>query len=131
MFKREIYRALIVVKWPKWQPLQPKNLQKINKGDFFFKFKHKTILHLNDIKNFYQKIAISKVETCLKKKPTPSTNIPILSYRKSEQLGDTKLHTISKIQTKLLVSARSPERSNCLFYGAVITGKKIECNKLN
>ena len=49
-----------------------------------------------------------------KKHPTPSTNIPLLSYRNSEQLEDTKLHTISKIQTKLLVSRRSPERSDCL-----------------
>ena len=31
-------------------------------------------------------MASYKVETCLKKKkPTPSTNIPLLSYRKSEQ----------------------------------------------
>ena len=64
-------------------------------------------------------------------KTHPSTIIPLLSLRKSEQLGDTKLHTISKIQTKLLVSGRSPERSDCLFYGAVLTEKKIECNKLN
>ena len=70
---------------------------------------------MNDIKNFYQKIAISKVETCLKKKPTARTNIPLLSLRKSEQLGDTKLHTFSKIQTKLLVSGRSPERSDSIF----------------
>ena len=28
--------------------------------------------------------------------------MPLLSYQKSEQLGDTKLHTISKIQTKML-----------------------------
>ena len=27
-----------------------------------------------------------KVEICLKKKSTPSSNIPLLSYRKSEQL---------------------------------------------
>ena len=31
-------------------------------------------------------MASIKVEVCLKKKkPTPSTNIPLLSYRKSEQ----------------------------------------------
>ena len=77
-------------------------------------------------------MAISKVEICLKKKyPTPSTNIPLLSYRNSEQLGDTNLHTISKIQTKLLVSRRSPERCECLYYGAVITEKKLNVINLN
>ena len=71
-------------------------------------------------------MASSKVEICLKKKkPTPSTNIPLLSDRKSEQLGDTKLHTISLLQTKLLVSGQNPERSDCLYYGAVITEKKV------
>ena len=33
-------------------------------------------------------MASYKVEICLKKKkPTPSTNIPLFSYRKSEQKG--------------------------------------------
>ena len=30
-------------------------------------------------------MASLKVEICLKKKTTPSTNIPLLSFRKSEQ----------------------------------------------
>ena len=30
-------------------------------------------------------MASYKVEICLKKKPTPSTSIPLLSYRKSDQ----------------------------------------------
>ena len=71
-------------------------------------------------------MAISKVETCLKKKNNPPRAQilpPLLSYQKSEQLGKTKLHTISKIQKKLLVSRRSPERFDCLYYGAVITKK--------
>ena len=46
-------------------------------------------------------MASSKVETCLKKnKRIPSANIPLLSYRKSEQLGDTKLHTNSQNPNK-------------------------------
>ena len=40
---------------------------------------------------------------CKEKKPTPSTNIPLLSYRKSEQ------------KTKMLVSGQSPERFDCLL----------------
>ena len=36
-------------------------------------------------------MASSKVEICLKKKtPTPSTNIPLLSYRNSEQIQKQK-----------------------------------------
>ena len=39
-------------------------------------------------KKIPSKMASLKVEICLKKKkPTPSTNIPLLSYRKSEQLA--------------------------------------------
>ena len=76
-------------------------------------------------------MASSKAETCLKKKkPTPRTNIPLLSLRKSEQLGDTIINTISKIQTNMLQSGRSPGRSDCHDFGAVITEKKIKCNKL-
>ena len=38
------------------------------------------------IQKIPSKIASKKVEICLKKKKThPSTNIPLLSYRKSEQ----------------------------------------------
>ena len=71
-------------------------------------------------------MASSNVETCLKKKKThPERRNPLLSYQKSEQLGDTKLHTISKIQTKLLVSWRSPDRSDCVFM------EQYEKKKLN
>ena len=41
---------------------------------------------LNDIKNFRQKWLVKKSKfVWRKKKPTPSTNISLLSYRKSEQ----------------------------------------------
>ena len=41
------------------------------------------------IKKIPSKKASWKVEICLKKKkPTPSTNIPLLSYQKSEQKQD-------------------------------------------
>ena len=82
---------------------------------------------MNDKKSFCQKWLVQKQYLSeVKKKPTPRTNIPLLSLRKSEQLEDTKIHTIFEIQTNLLVSGQSPERFDCLFYGAVITVKKLK-----
>ena len=43
--QREIYRALIVPKWPKWQSLQPQKIyEKQSQVKHFFKFKLKTTI---------------------------------------------------------------------------------------
>ena len=47
------------------------------------------------------------------KKPTPSTNIPLLSYRKSEQLKQVELLTLCfNFKSRAQVSAR-PKKNSC------------------
>ena len=75
-------------------------------------------------------MASSKVKTCLSKKKThPAHKYSATFITKVGAIRRYDYKFISKIQTKLLVLGRSLERSDCLFYGAVITEKKIKCNK--
>ena len=58
----------------------------IIKVKHLFKFRLKTTIPFQCYKKFRQKALCQKIEICPKKKTHPSTNIPLLSYRKSEQL---------------------------------------------
>ena len=74
-------------KWPKWQSLNPHNFTKNDhRWNIFSNLSSGQQYFLNDIKRFRQKWLVKKSKfVWRKKKPTPSTNIPLLSYRKSEQ----------------------------------------------
>ena len=58
-------------------------LRKMIIGEIFFKFK---LNFLNDINKFRQNWLVKKSKFVWRKKPTPNTNIPLLSLQKSEQL---------------------------------------------
>ena len=82
-----MYRALIVPNWPKWQSLYHHYFTKNDhKWNIFSNVSSGQQYFSKDIKKFRQKWLIKKSKFVWRKKPTLSTNIPLLSYRKSEQL---------------------------------------------
>ena len=83
-------RALIIPNWPKWQSLNPCNFTKMITGKIIFSNLGSGQQYLsNDIKKFHQNGQLKSQNLSEEKKPTPSTNIPLLSYRKLKQ-QDTK-----------------------------------------
>ena len=75
------YIARIASNWPKWQALNPHCLKKKrSKVKYFLKFKLRTTISFELFEKLLSKKASKKSKLVEEKKPSQSTNIPLLRY---------------------------------------------------